>query len=334
MSFEVLEVNLMESILEVRDLKKHFPIKAGLLSKQVAAVKATDGVSFTIKTGETLGLVGESGCGKTTTSLTLLNLLDPTSGEVYFGGRNIFKMSRKERQKLRREMQIVFQDPFSSLNPRMTCYELIEEPLVINHHLKKSQRKERVLQTMKKVGLLPEDIYKYPHEFSGGQRQRLGIARALIVEPKFLVADEPVSSIDVSVRAQILNLIKDLRKEFNLTILLVSHDLCVVRYICDRVAVMYLGKLVELATTEELFNNPRHPYTNALLSAVPIPDPEARHKRIILSGEPPTPINPPPGCRFHPRCEYAKPICAEVEPTLTNIGTVNEHYVACHLERK
>lgn len=324
----------MENLVDIKDLKKHFPVKEGLLKRVVNSVKAVDGVSLSISQGEILGLVGESGCGKTTVSLTLLNLLEPTSGEVYFEGENIFKLSGKELRKLRRQAQMVFQDPFSSLNPRMTCFELISEPLTIHMHLTKVQRKERVLWMMKKVGLLPEDIYKYPHEFSGGQRQRIGIARALVIQPKFLVADEPVSSIDVSVRAQILNLIKDLKKEFNLTILLISHDLCVVRYICDRVAVMYLGKLVELATTEELYNDTRHPYTKALLSAIPIPDPEARHQRIILGGEPPTPLNPPPGCRFHPRCKYAKTICAKVEPPLTNIGTTNEHYVACHLDTK
>ena len=324
----------MENLIEIKELKKHFPIRAGLLGKEVASVKATDGINFEIKTGEILGLVGESGCGKTTTGLTILRLLDPTSGEAYFEGKNIFKLKKKDLRELRREMQIVFQDPFSSLNPRMTCYELISEPLTIHTKLSKAEKKKKVLWIMKKVGLLPEDMYKYPHEFSGGQRQKLGIARALVIEPKFVVADEPVSSIDVSVRAQILNLIKELRKEFNLTILIISHDLCVVRYICDRVAVMYLGKLVELASTEELYKDPRHPYTNALLSAVPIPDPEIKRKRIILSGEPPTPINPPSGCRFHPRCEYAKPICAQTEPNMVNVGTTEEHYVACHLKAK
>ncbi len=324
----------MENLIEIKELKKHFPIRAGLLGKEVASVKATDGINLEIKTGEILGLVGESGCGKTTTGLTILRLIDPTSGEAYFEGKNIFKLKKKDLRELRREMQIVFQDPFSSLNPRMTCYELISEPLTIHTKLSKAEKKKKVLWIMKKVGLLPEDMYKYPHEFSGGQRQKLGIARALVIEPKFVVADEPVSSIDVSVRAQILNLIKELRKEFNLTILIISHDLCVVRYICDRVAVMYLGKLVELSSTEELYKDPRHPYTNALLSAVPIPDPEIKRKRIILSGEPPTPINPPPGCRFHPRCEYAKPICAQTEPKMVNVGTTEEHYVACHLKAK
>ncbi|MDH5450568.1 MAG: dipeptide ABC transporter ATP-binding protein [Candidatus Bathyarchaeota archaeon] len=326
---------MSERMLEVRNLKKYYQLKAGIFKKQVGFVHAVDGISFNVKKGETLGLVGESGCGKTTAGLTILRLIEPTAGEVFFEGKDIFKATKKEMRTFRRELQIIFQDPYSSLNPRMTVYDIVSEPLKV-HGLarKKNEKTEKVSQLIKKAGLSPhEHMHRYPHEFSGGQRQRIGIARALATNPKLIIADEPVSSIDVSVRAQILNLLQDLKKEFRLTMLFISHDLSVVKHVCNRVAVMYVGKIVEIAKTKDLYNNPQHPYSEVLLSAIPVPNPKIRRKRILLRGEVPTPVNPPLGCRFHPRCSYAEPACEKVEPKLINIGGPDEHLVACHLRK-
>ena len=317
----------MKSLLEIKNLEKHFPIYGGILQKQVESVRAVDGISFDIYTGETLGLVGESGCGKTTAGRTILRLIEPTAGEVYFDGRNIFELNAREMRGLRREMQLIYQDPFSSLNPTMTVYSIVSEPLVIQGLSRGIDVEEWVLELMEKVELEPYHIYRYPHEFSGGQRQRIAIARALAVNPKFVVADEPVASIDVSMRAVMLNLMKNLQKGLNLTYLFISHDLSVIKYMCSRVAVMYLGKIVELAETKELFRDPEHPYTQALMSAIPIPDPTVERKRIILKGDVPSPINPPRGCRFHPRCPYAKTVCAQSYPELVDIG--KGHLVSC-----
>lgn len=319
----------MKSLIEIKNLKKHFPIYGGILKKQVGAVHAVDGISFDIYTGETLGLVGESGCGKTTAGRTILRLIEPTTGEAYFEGNNIFQMKAKEIREIRREMQLIFQDPFSSLNPAMTVYSIIREPLEIQGLTKGIDVEGRVLEIIEKLELEPHHIYRYPHEFSGGQRQRIAIARALVVNPKFVIADEPVASIDVSMRAVILNLMRNLQKSLKLTYLFISHDLSVIKYMCNRVAVMYLGKIVELAATKELFKNPEHPYTQALISAIPIPDPTVRRKRIILKGDVPSPINPPKGCRFHPRCPYTKEICKREEPSLIELK--KGYQVACHL---
>jgi len=323
-------------LLEVRNLKKYFPITKGFFRRQVATVRAVDDISFFIREGETLGLVGESGCGKTTTGKVILRAYDPTDGDVilYIDGIeiNVAKLSHKDLKNVRKYMQMVFQDPFRSLNPRMTVRDIIGEPLIVNNIAKGKELDERVADLMKKVGLRPEYMKRYPHAFSGGQRQRISIARALALNPKLVVCDEPVSALDVSIQAQVLNLLKDLQEEFKLTYLFISHDLGVVEHICDRVAVMYVGKILELAKTEEIFENPKHPYTEALLSAVPKPDPKMKTKRILLKGEVPDASNPPSGCYFHPRCNYAKDICKEVRPELLDIG--NEHYVACHFARE
>ncbi len=322
-----------EYILKIEGLKKWFPITGGVFSRVIGWVKAVDGVSFAVKKGETLGVVGESGCGKTTTGRTILRLIEPTEGKAIFEGMDIFSLNKTELRRIRRDIQIIFQDPYASLNPRMTVGDIVGEALDIHKLVKtKKEREEKISELLDVVGLLPQHMRRYPHEFSGGQRQRIGIARALAVQPKFIVADEPVSALDVSIQAQVINLLEDLQEKFKLTYLFIAHDLSVVRHISTRVAVMYLGKLVELAETEELFEHPAHPYTEALLSAVPIPDPEVKKQRIILEGDVPSPVNPPSGCRFHTRCRYAKPICKEKEPELKDLG--GGHYVACHFPLK
>jgi oligopeptide/dipeptide ABC transporter ATP-binding protein len=316
-------------LLEARNIVKHFPIRGGVFMKQTAAVKAVDGVSLAIRGGETLGLVGESGCGKTTFGRVILRLEEPTSGDVLFQGRSILKYSKHDMQALRREMQIIFQDPFSSLNPRKTVSHIVGEPLLVHGVKSRLEREARVLELLEVVGLRREHMRRYPHQFSGGQRQRIGVARALALKPKLIVCDEAVSALDVSIQAQVINLLKDLQDEFGLTYLFISHDLSVVEHVSDRVAVMYLGKLVEIAPSRDLYREPLHPYSQALLSAVPVPDPSLqRAGRIILKGDVPSPIDPPPGCRFHPRCHYAEGVCAEREPELTEIH--DQHWAACH----
>ena len=317
-----------ETIVEAKALKQHFPVYGGITRRQVAAVKAVDGVDFKIARKETFGLVGESGCGKTTTGRCILRLIEPTAGQVLFNGTDIISLSRKELAKVRRNMQLVFQDPFSSLDPRMTVSEIIGEPLRIHKIGTGKEREETVLDLIRKVELEPAHATRYPHELSGGQKQRVAIARALSLNPEFVVADEPVASLDVSIRAAVLNLMKRLQEEFGLSYLFISHDLSVVRYICHQVAVMYLGKIVELGDVDHIFDNPIHPYTQALLSAVPIPDPKSKSKRIVLTGDVPSPLNPPPGCRFHPRCRDKKGRCSSDEPHFTDFG--NGHLVACH----
>ncbi len=319
-------------LIEVKGLKTYFPIKGGIIGGTVQEVKAVDGVDFYIKRGETLGLVGESGCGKTTVGRAILRLVEPTSGEIYFENNNILKITSTELRKLRHNMQIVFQDTNSSLNPRMLVKDVIAEPLVINGVKHGRELDERVNKLLEAVGLNSIHAYRYPHEFSGGQRQRICIARALALNPKFIVLDEPTSSLDVSVQSQILNKLEDLQREFGLTYLFISHNLIVVKYLSDRVAVMYLGKIVESAVTGQLFDKPLHPYTQALLSAILVPDPDYKNSNITLEGDVPTPINPPKGCRFHTRCQYRMDICDKVEPGLKTYG--GEHFVACHLMDK
>jgi oligopeptide transport system ATP-binding protein len=316
-------------LLDARDIVKHYPILGGVFMKQTGSVKAVDGVSLAIAEGETVGLVGESGCGKTTFGRAILRLEEPTSGEIFFQGRNILAYSRNEMQALRREMQIIFQDPFSSLNPRKSVGQIIGEPLLVHGVKSREQRDQRVLELLEVVGLRREHMRRYPHQFSGGQRQRIGVARALALKPKLVVCDEAVSALDVSIQAQVINLLKDLQQDFGLTYLFISHDLSVVEHVSDRVAVMYLGKIVEIAPSKELYLEPLHPYTQALLSAVPIPDPSLqRPGRIILKGDVPSPIDPPTGCRFHPRCHYAEGLCSEKEPELREIRP--QHWAACH----
>ncbi len=317
-----------ETLLEVKDLVKHFPITGGLLGKQVAKVHAVDGVSFTLKRGETLGLVGESGCGKSTTGRVILRLIEPTGGKVVFDGHDVFGLDRRNMRALRRRMQIIFQDPYASLNPRMTVGSIVEEGLKIHNLGTPKERKEKVAHILEKVGLGPEHMRRYPHEFSGGQRQRIGIARVLALNPDLVIGDEPVSALDVSIQAQVINLLEDLQAEFGLSYIIIAHNLSVVEHISDRVAVMYLGKIVELSDAKALYANPLHPYTEALLSAVPIPDPTAKKQRIILEGDVPSPISPPPACRFHPRCPYRRKVCAEVEPEWRELKP--GHFAACH----
>jgi oligopeptide/dipeptide ABC transporter ATP-binding protein len=319
----------MTALLRVRDLRKHYPVRKGLLGRAVAKVHAVDGISFSIAERETLGLVGESGCGKSTAGKTILRLLDPTAGTIEWRGQRIERLGRAAMRPFRRELQAVFQDPYSSLNPRLRAADIVAEPLRNYERLGAAAAREQVAWLFEKVGLRADQMVKYPHEFSGGQRQRLGIARALAVRPKLIVCDEPVSALDVSVQAQVINLLEDLQAEFGVSYLFVAHDLAVVEHISHRVAVMYLGKIVELTDKKSLFRDPQHPYTEALLSAVPVPDPRAKKKRIILQGDVPSPITPPPGCRFHTRCPYAEARCRREEPVMKEVRP--GHLVACHL---
>jgi len=316
-----------QPLVQVSNLVKYYPIRGGVFLKEIASVKAVDDVSMTIRQGETVGLVGESGCGKTTFGRVILRLEEPTSGEVCFEGENILAYDHHKMRALRKKMQIIFQDPFSSLNPRKTVSHIIGEPLLIHGVKNRRERNERVLKLLNVVGLRKEHMRRYPHQFSGGQRQRIGVARALALNPKLIVCDEAVSALDVSIQAQVINLLKDLQQEFGLTYLFISHDLSVVEHVSDRVAVMYLGKIVELANSKELYQTPLHPYTQALLSASPIPDPELKRDRVILRGDVPSPINPPKGCRFHTRCLYAREICCQKEPELKEVK--NDHVAAC-----
>ncbi len=320
-----------EKLVEVKDLRMWFPVLRGVLQRHVADVKAVDGISFDIYKGETLGLVGESGCGKSTTGRAILQLYKPTSGQVLFEGQDLVHMKPGELRRMRRRMQMIFQDPYASLNPRMTVGSIIGEPLEVHNIGTKAERLERVRYLLEVVGLNPYFINRYPHEFSGGQRQRIGVARALAVNPSFIVCDEPISALDVSIQAQIINLLEDLQEQFGLTYLFIAHDLSVVRHISDRIAVMYLGKIMELTTRDELYHNPMHPYSQALLSAVPIPDPvvEEKRRRIILEGDVPTPVNPPKGCHFCTRCPKVMDICKEQEPPFKEYST--GHFVACWL---
>ncbi|HEX9116833.1 MAG TPA: dipeptide ABC transporter ATP-binding protein [Anaerolineae bacterium] len=317
-----------QDLMVVKDLVKYFPVRSGLLQRVTAQVKAVDGVSFTVKEGECLGMVGESGCGKTTIGRTILRLVEPTAGSVLFQGKDIAQADPNALKALRKDMQIIFQDPYSSLDPRAPIGESVGEGLAIHNVGTRQERYETVQAMLKKVGLEEYHARRYPHEFSGGQRQRIGLARALALRPKFIVCDEPVSALDVSIQSQVLNLLRELQKEFCLTYLFIAHNLSVVEHISDRVAVMYLGKMVELASREELFRDPRHPYTQALMSAIPIPDPDVRRERIILKGDVPSPLNTPSGCRFHTRCPIARPDCAEREPQFRELKP--GHFTACH----
>jgi peptide/nickel transport system ATP-binding protein len=318
-----------DTLLKVENLKKYFPIRGGVFSKVVGQVKAVDGVSFEINRGETLGLVGESGCGKSTTGRAIIRLFEKTDGNVYFEGQDLFKLKREELRRMRPKMQMIFQDPYSSLNPRLSVGEIIGEALLDHGLASKSEVNDKVLETMELCGLAPYHIRRYPHEFSGGQRQRIGIARALVMKPSFVVADEPVSALDVSIQSQIINLMSDLQHKLGFSYLFISHDLSVVKHISHKVGVMYLGSMVEMAPKDELYDNPLHPYTKALMSAVPVPDPTLKRERIILKGDIPSPAKPPTGCKFHTRCPYATEQCSREVPEYKNVG--KDHFVACHL---
>jgi oligopeptide/dipeptide ABC transporter ATP-binding protein len=318
-----------ETLLEVENLKKHFPIRRGLFSRIAGNVHAVDGITLSVKRKQTLGLVGESGCGKTTAGKTILKLLEPTSGVIRYNGKDITSYNRHEMKPLRRKMQIIFQDPFSSLNPRHTVSSIVAAPLEIHGLAQGKEMEDRIADLLEKVGLSPESMRRYPHEFSGGQRQRIGIARALAVEPELIIADEPVSALDVSIQAQILNLLQDLQDELALTYVIIAHDLSIIRHISNQIAVMYLGRIVEVSPSAEFYTNPLHPYSEALLSAVPIPDPAIKKKRITLKGDVPSPIDPPSGCRFHTRCPHRFDPCDKVRPELKQVE--RDHLVACHL---
>ena len=327
MTDQTLNSNGKKPLIEVKELVKYFPVRGGLLQRVVAWVQAVDNISFFIREGETVGLVGESGCGKTTVGRTMLRLIEPTSGSVSFDGTDVFGLRGRNLKEIRRHMQIIFQDPYASLDPRMPIGESIAEGLKIHKIGTPRQRFETTIEMLRKVGMEDYHARRYPHEFSGGQRQRIGIARALALRPKFIVADEPVSALDVSIQSQVLNILKELQREFGLTYLFIAHNLSVVEHISDRVAVMYLGKMVEMATREELFRNPLHPYTQALMSAIPVPHPTLKRERILLEGDVPSPLNPPGGCRFHPRCPVALDVCTQEEPPFREVSS--DHWVAC-----
>ncbi|NGQ97139.1 dipeptide ABC transporter ATP-binding protein [Brevibacillus sp. SYP-B805] len=318
-----------QPLLEVTGLKKYFPIKGGVFGRVVQHVKAVDDISFTIYPGETVSIVGESGCGKSTTGRAILRLDEPTAGEIRFNGINLLALGKREMRRMRKDLQVIFQDPFASLNPRQTVGEILREALAIQQVVPKSQYTEKIMELLANVGMRPDSMDRYPHEFSGGQRQRIGIARALAVEPKLIVCDEAVSALDVSIQAQVLNLLKELQRKYRLAYLFISHDLGVVRHISDRVIVMYLGKIVEVADKQSLFANPQHPYTRALMSSIPLPDRRVKRERILLSGDVPSPLHPPAGCRFHTRCPYAVALCKEKAPEMKAAGET--HQVACHL---
>jgi oligopeptide/dipeptide ABC transporter ATP-binding protein len=319
----------LSRLLQVEDLKVHFPIKKGLFSKTIGFVYAVDGVSFSLGAGETFGLVGESGCGKTTTGLAVLRLIEPTSGKVQYRRKDVLHLNRRQQRSLKKHIQIIFQDPYSSLNPRMTVNKILGDPMEIHGLYKGREKEERIAYLLEKVGLTPDQGRRYPHEFSGGQRQRISIARALVLNPQIVIGDEPVSALDVSIQAQIINLMIDLQQEFRLSYLIISHDLAVVEHICDQIGVMYLGKIVEMGNYQDIYQDPKHPYTQALLSAIPVADPHTQKDRIVLKGDVPSPILPPSGCAFHPRCPYRMDSCDELPPKLEKVSV--SHSVACYL---